>query len=97
MGGIGNYPSRTTEVLDLDTLKWHLGPRIPGVSLFGASAVQEGYGFLSVGGENATQTLTDAIYEFDGDERSWKQLDKRLGQVRTLVAAVKVPREMNQC
>ena len=98
VGGSEFFAAQSVEVLNLDSLEWSFGPMIPGAgSIQGASVVQEESGFLVVGGADISFFEKDTTYEFNGEDRTWRLMDKRLGVERSYAAVVKVPKDMGQC
>lgn len=71
------YNLNNTEILDLATLEWRVGPVLPGYIASSAS-IQYGDSFLLVGGEGDGNPDGKSILEFNPDDEVWIIREEKL-------------------
>ena len=78
-GTAGQYKDPQTEILYLDSMKWFVGPQLPGVTdIKYTQSVQHYYSFLQVGGESDGVQQTRNIFEYDYVNNDWIVRDEKL-------------------
>ena len=92
-----NTGIKSSEVFDLETLKWSYGPDLPGRLSLGAT-LQMNDTFVIIGGFNNEEGENyDSFYEYDQVTNSWVERAEKLTLGRHSVSAVLIPDEIAQC
>ena len=96
----GGTDSKTSEIFNLDTMKWRMGPDFPVITdLYGARAVQYQDSFLIVSGydRGGRGTYLTSILKFDHVNYEWIALPSKLQKGRSLFAAFLIPDDYISC
>ena len=93
----GGARSKTSEIFDLDTNEWRLGPELPVTKdLCCASSVQFEDSFLIVGGRD-NYSDKNTILKLNPVSYEWETLPQNLESARTYAAAILVPSYYVSC
>ena len=89
------FVTDSTEILDLVSLEWTEGPKLPQALGYGSS-VPFGDSFLAVGGDDGF-AQSDVIYEFNSASNSWIERSEKIKTVGLYKTAFLVPNDIVNC
>ena len=95
----GGEGTNATDILNLETLEWRVGPELPFEDLIGFQTVQYENTFIIVGGivHGKSGDSVDTLIMFDIESDDWVILDQRMEKTRGRCAAVLVPYDHIEC